>query len=67
MVLSCPRERINLSYFYNLGRIQSNGRFIQYKDRRIVQEGLGQPDPLFESFGKMSDDAAPDLLQSAII
>jgi len=49
--------------FDDLFRVEPDRRLVQDEDRRVVDEGLGQPDPLLEAAGEVGDQPAPRLAQ----
>jgi hypothetical protein len=51
--------------FHDLGRIETDGRLIENKNWRIIDEGLGDAEPLAIPFGKVTDDSAPHLFDTA--
>ena len=57
-----PRPFLNeLTYFMDLVGIQSNGGLVQYQNRRIVQQRLGETDPLFVTLGQTSVNPVSDI------
>ena len=50
-----------LSHFVNLFRIETDGRFVENQNRRIVQQRLRDSDALLIAFGKLRDDPSLDI------